>query len=131
MAGLGPDPLRAGAAAREQAAHRLAGARGVVGAALLDQSIWAGIGNGWRAELLFLTGIDPRRRVDEAEAGELWDLACHHLALAVEAGQLVSDASAPDERWVYKRKTCRRCDAPVRSWTLAGRTAWMCPVEQH
>ncbi|MGI4893625.1 MAG: DNA-formamidopyrimidine glycosylase family protein, partial [Janthinobacterium lividum] len=33
LAGLGPDPLRAGAAAREQAAHRLAGARSVVGAA--------------------------------------------------------------------------------------------------
>lgn len=131
LASLGPDPLREGPAARDEAARRLVGGRGVVGAALLDQSRWSGIGNGWRAELLFLAGIAPDRRVDEAEAGALWDLACHHLALGLEAGQLVSDASAPDERWVYKRTTCRRCGGPVESSTLAGRTAWVCRVDQR
>lgn len=130
LASLGPDPLREGPGAREDAARWLAGAKGVVGAALLDQSVWAGIGNGWRAELLFLAGTAPDRRVTEAEAGGLWDLACHHLALGLEAGQIVSDASAPDERWVYKRETCRRCGAPVRSAPLAGRTAWVCPRDQ-
>jgi len=130
LASLGPDPLREGPGAREDAARRLATARGVVGVALLDQGVWAGIGNAWRAELLFLAGVDPTRRVQEAEAGVLWDLACRHLALGREAGQVVSDESAPDERWVYKRETCRRCGSPVRSSTLAGRTAWVCPVDQ-
>ncbi|MFD0483954.1 formamidopyrimidine-DNA glycolase [Kineococcus sp. GCM10028916] len=130
LATLGPDPLRAGATARDGAAQRLAAARGVVGATLLDQSVWAGIGNAWRAELLFLAGIDPSRRIDVEEAALLWDLAVEHLTLGLEAGQVVSDPSAPDERWVYERETCRRCGTPVRSWTLAGRTAWVCPTDQ-
>ncbi|WP_380157260.1 zinc finger domain-containing protein [Kineococcus sp. R86509] len=29
-----------------------------------------------------------------------------------------------------ERETCRRCGTPVRSWTLAGRTAWVCPTDQ-
>jgi len=127
---LGPDPLRAGAGAREEAAQRLGTAKGVVGATLLDQSIWSGIGNAWRAELLFLAGIDPSRRIDVEEAGLLWDLAVEHLTLGLEAGQIVSDPEDPDERWVYKRETCRRCGTAVTSRTLAGRTAWVCPTDQ-
>lgn len=131
VAGLGPDPLRVGEAGREQAAERLASSRAAVGAALLDQSLWAGIGNAWRAELLFLAGIEPTRRVTTEEAALLWDLAVVHLRLGLEAGQVVSDPSAPDERWVYKRPTCRRCGSAVKSWTLAGRVAWVCPVDQR
>ncbi|WP_432512616.1 DNA-formamidopyrimidine glycosylase family protein [Kineococcus sp. SYSU DK001] len=131
LATLGPDPLRVGEAGRAAAARRLGESRSAVGAALLDQSVWAGIGNAWRAELLFLAGVDPARRVDPAEAATLWDLAVRHLRLGVDAGQVVSDPSAPDERWVYKRPTCRRCGEPVRTWTLAGRTAHACPRDQR
>ena len=131
LASLGPDPLRVGAAGREEAARRLGAARAAVGAAVLDQSVWAGIGNAWRAELLFLAGIDPGRRVDVEEAGRLWDLAVQLLPLGVDAGQVVSDPAAPDERWVYKRSTCRRCGAPVASRSVGGRTAWTCPREQR
>ena len=48
------------------------------------------------------------------------------LALGRDAGQVVSDPGAPDERWVYKRERCRRCAAAVRTWTLASRTAYAC-----
>ncbi|NAZ86130.1 DNA-formamidopyrimidine glycosylase family protein [Kineococcus indalonis] len=129
LASLGPDPLDP-AASREEAVRRLVGARGPVGAALLEQSVWAGIGNAWRAELLFLAGVDPARRAGEDEAGRLWDLAVRHLQLGVEAGRVVSDPGAPDERWVYKREACRRCGAPVRVAPVGGRTSYACPVEQ-
>jgi endonuclease-8 len=127
---LGPDPLRDDAD-RADAVRRLSTAGTTVGAAVLDQSVWAGIGNAWRAELLFLAAVDPGRRVEDVDAGGLWDLAVRHLALWSDAGQVVSDPSAPDERWVYKRDTCRRCGTPVRSWPLAGRTAYACPVDQR
>ncbi|MEU6430131.1 DNA-formamidopyrimidine glycosylase family protein [Microbispora sp. NPDC046973] len=138
-AATGPDPLRrhsgrdAGRdAVREEAVRRLLAARTAVGAALLDQSVWSGIGNAWRAELLFLTGLDPGARDIGAEAaGLLWDTAVRYLALGRDAGQVVSDPDAPDERWVYKRARCRRCAAAVRTWTLASRTAYACPAEQH
>ncbi|MFI7033754.1 DNA-formamidopyrimidine glycosylase family protein [Microbispora rosea] len=117
---------------REEAVRRLLAARTAVGAAVLDQSVWSGIGNAWRAELLFLTGLDPGARDIGAEAaGRLWDTAVHYLALGRDAGQVVSDPGAPDERWVYKRERCRRCGAAVRTWTLASRTAYACPADQH
>ncbi|MEV4299633.1 DNA-formamidopyrimidine glycosylase family protein [Microbispora rosea] len=132
------DPSRdtASAAARdtvrEEAVRRLLAARTAVGAAVLDQSVWSGIGNAWRAELLFLTGLDPGARDIGAEAaGRLWDTAVHYLALGRDAGQVVSDPGAPDEWWVYKRERCRRCGAAVRTWTLASRTAYACPADQH
>jgi endonuclease-8 len=132
LASLGPDPLRDDADESE-AVRRLRAARGPVGAALLDQAVWAGIGNAWRAELLFLARLDPAlpaSALSDEQARLLWRATRELMALGRDAGQVVSDPGAPDERWVYKRETCRSCGAPVRSWSLAGRTAYACPVEQ-
>ena len=108
-------------------------ARGPVAAAVVDQAVWAGIGNAWRAELLFVARIDPATpcaRLTDEQAGELWLLSRTLLALGRDAGQVVSDPAAPDERWVYKRETCRGCGAPVRTEQIGGRTSYACPVEQ-
>lgn len=132
LAGLGPDPLRPDAR-DDDAVRRLRAYRGAIGAALLDQAVWAGIGNAWRAELLYLARLDPRRaakELDEESARELWQLTRRLLALGRDAGQVVSDPAAPNERWVYKRATCRGCGAPVREWPLGGRAAYACEAEQ-
>lgn len=130
--GLGPDPLRDDTAT-EQAVARLLAARGPVAAAIVDQSVWAGVGNAWRAELLFLAGLDPTtpaRSLSPERAAGLWQLTTRWMALGRDAGQVVSDVDAPDERWVYKRETCRSCGAPVRTAQVGGRTSYSCPVEQ-
>ncbi len=127
---LGPDPLRADAS-RDEAVARLVAFRGPVGAAVLDQKVWAGIGNAWRAELLFLAGLHPGARgLCTDTAGRLWDIAVEYLALGRDAGQVVSDPGAPSERWVYRREHCRRCGAPVLTWQLASRAAYCCPMDQ-
>ena len=132
LARLGPDPLRDDAD-EDEAVRRLRAATGPVGAALLDQAVWAGLGNAWRAELLFLVRTLPQRpvsAVDEAAARELWRLTARLMALGRDAGQVVSDPGAPDARWVYKRPTCRSCGAAVSTGSVAGRTAHWCPAEQ-
>ncbi len=127
---LGPDPLRPDADEAE-AVRRLRAFRGPVGGALLDQGVWAGLGNAWRAELLFLVGVLPGRPATAVEDPErLWRLTRELLALGRDAGQVVSDPAAPDERWVYKREACRSCGGLVRSGTVAGRTAHWCPAHQ-
>ena len=132
VAGLGPDPLRDDASP-DEAVRRLLHARGPVAAAMVDQAVWAGVGNAWRAELLFLARLDPTTpasSLSPERARQLWELTRDHMALGRDAGQVVSDASAPDERWVYKRETCRSCGAPVRTAQVGGRTSYSCPVEQ-
>jgi len=132
VAGLGPDPLRPDADAG-LAVQRLRAARGPVAAAMVDQPVWAGVGNAWRAELLFLERLDPQlpaASLSEEQAGALWDRTVQLMALGRDAGQVVSDPSAPDERWVYKRETCRSCGAAVRTAQVGGRTSYSCPVEQ-
>jgi len=129
---LGPDPLRDDGLV-EEAVRRLRSARGAVGAAMVDQAVWAGVGNAWRAELLFLARLDPARpasSLSPEQAARLWALTAEHMALGRDAGQVVSDPAAPDERWVYKRETCRSCGAPVRTAQVGGRTSYSCPVEQ-
>ena len=132
VSALGPDPLRPDATV-EQAVTRLRAARGPVGGAMVDQAVWAGVGNAWRAELLFLARLDPSTAasaLSERQAAQLWELTVRHMALGRDAGQVVSDPTAPDERWVYKRETCRSCGAPVRTAQVGGRTSYTCPVEQ-
>ncbi len=129
---LGPDPLRPDADAAD-AVRRFRTARGPVGKAHLDQSVWAGIGNAWRAELLWLARLDPNRpaaTLDESTTAALWRTTVHHLTLGRDLGQVVSDSDAPDERWVYKRETCRSCGAAVATGQVGGRTAYWCPKEQ-
>ena len=91
------------------------------------------VGNAWRAELLFLERLDPGVPAGDLppeRARGLWDRTAALMELGAQAGQVVSDPSAPDERWVYKRETCRSCGAPVRTSQVGGRTAYACPVEQ-
>ena len=142
---LGPDPLHRGA---DEAAVRAALARRStpIGAALLDQSILAGIGNVFRCEALFLCGIHPERpskAVTDAEFACLWERLNTMLRDGVRAGRIVTVDPAElgisrrrmrleDSRYVYRRTDlpCRRCGTPIRSWTLGARTIYACPVCQ-
>jgi endonuclease-8 len=58
VARLGPDPLRADADP-ERAKSRILGSRAQVGTMLMDQSVLAGVGNIYRAELLYRHGVSP------------------------------------------------------------------------
>jgi endonuclease-8 len=58
---LGPDPLRPDAD-WERMWHAMSRSRRSVAALLMDQSVVAGIGNVYRAELLYRAGLDPRLR---------------------------------------------------------------------
>lgn len=132
LARLGPDPLRP-ESSEDEAVRRLLGSGRVVGAALLDQAVWAGIGNAWRAELLYLHRLPPSlpaAALSPEQAAGLWRRAQALMELGRDAGQVVSDPRAPDERWVYERETCRGCGAPVVPELLGGRTSWRCSAEQ-
>ena len=127
LARLGPDPLRSDADA-DEARRRLAADSRTIGAALLDQSVVAGVGNVFRAEVLFACGVHPRRpaaALTAAELGCLWETLCSMMAQAVEEGTIQAAG-----RSVYKQERCARCDSPVEVEEIGGRTSYACPVDQ-
>ncbi len=141
LATLGPDALPySGPAAFEAAAvlDRLdAHETREIGAALLDQTIVAGLGNYLRAEILFMCRIDPFRRVDALSAAERACLMreiprvtaqAYHVGgvtlAPVDVARAESEASlvyTPGRPWqqrhyVFRRTNlpCFRCGTPIR-----------------
>ncbi len=116
---LGPDLLGPDWDAAE-AVRRLQGdpAR-PVGEALLDQRNLAGLGTWFAAEVLFLRGVDPWRRVGDVEdLHALVDLG-HRLLdenKARTGHASTGDTRRGQESWVYGRagRPCRRCGTIVR-----------------
>ncbi|NUU19551.1 Fpg/Nei family DNA glycosylase [Cellulomonas humilata] len=139
IARLGPDPASTDdlAAAGEVMVARLTSRNVAVGQLLMDQSVVAGIGNIYRAELLFRARLDPHtpgRRVPADVARALWDDWAVLLAEGIRAGAIVTREDAdPDERfWVYHRTglPCRVSGTPVVVEQMAGRALYWCPVCQ-
>ena len=138
----GAEPLTIGA--REFAA--LFHARHLpIKAALLNQTLLAGVGNIYADESLFQAGIRPRRRANRLTAAELERLRLalrqvlgHAIRLG---GSSVSDYVDADgergffqlEHCVYQRtgEPCRRCQTPIRRVVVAGRGTHYCPKCQR
>jgi endonuclease-8 len=139
VGGLGPDPLRPDAEP-DRAWEGLRCHPGPVGAALLDQSVIAGVGNVFRAEALFATGIAPTRPTDElgrTEFDALWRTLRSMMQWAVDEGRIITVETEPERarnevsedegRHVYRQARCRRCGTPVTVSDVGRRSAYACP----
>lgn len=143
IARLGPDPLRPDADP-ERMWTRIHRSRQAVGALLMDQSVVAGIGNVYRAELLNIIGVDPHRLgrdLGRDEFDALWAETVRQLRLGVRRNKIVtvrpeeltrpaSRTARRDAVYVYRRETCRRCGSLLEVFPLAARRTWRCPICQ-
>jgi len=146
---LGPDPASTDdlAAAGEVMVARLTSRNVAVGQLLMDQSVVAGIGNIYRAELLFRARLDPHtpgRRVPPEVARALWDDWAVLLADGIRTGiMLTREDLSPAQReaaltdpslrhWVYHRTglPCLVSGTPVVVEEMATRKLYWCPVCQ-
>ena len=115
---LGPDLLGADWD-RDEAVRRLSAEPDrPIGEALLDQRNLAGIGTYFAAEMLFLRGIDPWRRVGDVSDLEALVKLGHRLldANKTRPGHVTTGDTRPGrENWVYGRagRTCRRCGTVI------------------
>ncbi|MEJ5915252.1 Fpg/Nei family DNA glycosylase [Pseudokineococcus sp. 1T1Z-3] len=144
---LGPDPLRRDGDGDAFAA-RLARSRTSVAAQLMDQKVVAGVGNVYRAEVLFRARLDPftpGTQVGEELARLLWDDLVVLLKDGVRRGSIVTTLPADrpegrrrgrvrreDSHYVYRRHglPCRVCATTVLTRELVGRNLYWCPVCQ-
>ncbi|MBQ1443742.1 MAG: Fpg/Nei family DNA glycosylase [Renibacterium sp.] len=136
QAKLGPDPLGASGGEAEFV-RRIRSSSRPIAVLLMEQNVVAGIGNVYRAELLFRNKLDPwlpGKELTDGEARALWVDAGRLLARGVAEGRIVttepSDRDLPaDSHYVYKRHSlpCLRCGSTVALRELAGRKLYWCP----
>ena len=146
----GPDPLRPTDDPRRVLA-RIQRSRHSIAALLMDQRIAAGVGNIFRAEVLFRQGMPPMtpgNQIDETTWLALWQDLQHLMTTAVERGRIdtVADEHSPEvqqrppredphggEVYVYRRagQPCLRCGTSVSTTGLEGRSLYWCDHCQH
>jgi endonuclease-8 len=139
IARLGTDPLRRDADP-DRGFASLQRRRVGIGRALMDQQVLAGVGNVYRAEVLFVHGLHPEMPANEVTEDQweaIWTTLVAWMRDGARYGRIVTtdpvvigrarSRMRRDERLnVYKREHCRTCATPIRRWDLAGRWAYAC-----
>ena len=136
---LGPEPLsnHFSAAYLDEA---FAGKATPIKAALLDQSIIAGLGNIYVCEALYRAGISPRRKASTIIGKRNARLAPHINDVITEAiaagGSSISDFSNASGELGYFQKQfdvydregqpCNSCGKPIRRLVQSGRSSFYC-----
>lgn len=146
---LGDDPLRPDATG-ERAWARVSRSRAPLATLLMDQSVVAGSGNIFRAEVLFRAGLNPLREgrsLTGEEWDEIWTDLVDLMRYGYEHGRI--DTVLPDhgpeamdrdprvdrhggEVYVYRRagQPCHVCGTEIRMIDHAGRNLFWCPTCQ-
>ncbi|HAM26150.1 MAG TPA: DNA glycosylase, partial [Microbacteriaceae bacterium] len=148
IAKLGPDPLEVDAAEGEERFVSVVRKKPTpIALLLMDQSVVSGIGNVYRAELLFRARLNPHtpgKLVPEQTLRELWRDWSALLTTGVATGQMLTMddldaedfrkalASRDDRHWVYHRTglPCRVCGTHIVMEELGGRKLYWCPKDQ-
>ena len=145
VARSGPDPLREDADPG-RAWDRIRRSRAPIGSLLMDQSVLAGVGNVYRAEVLFRHRIDPYRPGSTLRAGQwqaMWDDLVVLMREGVRTGRIdtVRPEHTPEamgraprrddhggEVYVYRRNgmPCHVCGHAARTAELQGRNLFWC-----
>ncbi len=145
IAKLGPDPLVDDAAAGEERFTATVRRKPTsIGLLLMDQGVVSGIGNVYRAELLYRALLDPHtpgKLVPEEIVRDIWRDWSRLLVIGVETGQMMTMddldseayrramASRDDRHWVYHRAglPCRVCGTEIVVEEMAARKLYWCP----
>ena len=143
LTGLGPEPL-GNAFSGDVLMRRLAGRRTSIKAALLDQSVVAGLGNIYVCEALHRARLSPRRLARSVagpvRAGRLADAIRAVLTDAIEAGgSSLRDYAGTDGELGYFQHAFRvydregapcstpGCDGSVMRMVQNARSTFFCP----
>lgn len=149
IARIGPDPIRKDADP-ERAWRKVQRSKTPFGSVLMDQAVFAGVGNIYRAEVLFRSQIDPYRRsaavsLDTFDA--VWSDLVHLMRDGVKRRRIdtVRPEHLPEvmgrearrdrhggEVYVYRRHgaPCLVCGSAIAMAQMQGRNLFWCPTCQ-
>lgn len=119
---LGPDLLAPDFDEAEAVRRMEAQGARELGEVLLDQKVCAGIGNEYKSEVLFLCGLDPRRKQSELSPAQR--LALYRTARKLMLANVAIGGEGP-VTYNGLRRTTRREDPSARAWVY-GRSGQPC-----
>jgi endonuclease-8 len=142
---LGPDPLNPNPKLAEsnRFKRKVLSSSTEIGRLLMNQEVISGIGNVYRAEILFRHGIEPHtpgKKLTEEQLDAIWLDSVKLLKVGVKTGfmitrdELFTKRPTKDERnWVYKREgqPCRNCGTEIKLELMATRKLYWCPSCQR
>ena len=142
---LGPDPLNPDPTGAEalKFVSKVKSSKVPIGAALMNQAVISGIGNVYRAELLFRAGLNPKtpgEKINESAIIGIWDDAVNLMRIGVKTGMMLTRDDhlsgrvlVKDRYFVYKREglECRVCNKKVLMEEFLARKLYWCPKCQR
>lgn len=137
---LGADPLNADPQGSEFERFKAKVQKSAksIGLLLMDQSVISGIGNVYRAEILFRAGLNPHtpgKSLLPSQIEELWRDSVDLLKVGVRTGVMITrdehlakDPGKEHRNFVYKREgqPCRVCGTRISIELAAGRKLYWC-----
>jgi formamidopyrimidine-DNA glycosylase len=136
LRGLGPDPLR-GLPPLREIADQLARRHAPIKAVLLDQTVFAGVGNWIADEVLYQARLRPDRPASSLSRAEVASLRKTLLAIIRRAVSVDADADRFPKTWLFHHRWGRvansmtaRGEAIVHH-TIGGRTTAWAPTRQR
>ena len=137
---LGPDPLNPNPKNREaeRFIERVSKSKTSIGLQLMNQDVIAGIGNVYRAELLFRAGLSPHvpgNTVPREVLQAIWDDSVKLLKVGVATGVMITRdelfkkrPKKADRYFTYKREglPCRVCGTNISIELMAARKLYWC-----
>jgi endonuclease-8 len=146
VARIGPDPIRTDADPRP-AWERVHRSTASIGSLLMNQQLFAGVGNIYRAEVLFRHNVSPFRpgsALRWSEFESMWADLVRLMSQGTKRGRIdtvrpehmpeVMGRRAREDRhggevYVYRRagQSCYLCDALIQMEEMQGRKLYWCP----
>ncbi len=146
---IGPDPLGEDATGHDDprlAIERMRSKKTAIGELLMDQSVISGVGNIYRAEVLFRHRVNPfaaGSELSEKTLRSIWKdlgpllragMVDRRIVCTKRADRPSRKEPAPrgEEHYVYRRhgKPCFVCGERILRRDVAGRTLYWCPKDQ-
>jgi formamidopyrimidine-DNA glycosylase len=136
ISALGFDALR-GVPAAAELGRLLARRRAPIKAVLLDQGVFAGVGNWVADEILFQARLSPHRPAASLTPQEVRTLRAKLIAVVAHAVKVGADSDRFPRGWLFHRRWGRDASAVtsraerIRHETIGGRTAAWVPGRQR
>jgi endonuclease-8 len=141
---LGPDPLNGDGP--EKFVEKVRKSKKTIGELMMDQSVAAGVGNIFRAELLYRARLNPftaGKEVEESTLRSIWKDAGVLMKAAMVDRRIVTtkpkdrphktgQALKEEAHYVYRRqgRPCFVCGTKILTKVMAGRNLFWCPTCQ-